>query len=44
VRNYNFINAPWDELHSVVEDFMGTYGVDEGGLAGREPARKQAAS
>ena len=43
VRNYNFINAPWDELHAVVEEFMSTYGVDEGGLAGKEPARRQAA-
>ena len=28
VRNYNFVNAPWDELHAVVEGFMGTYGTD----------------
>src|SRR5208337_1634826 len=26
VRNYNFINAPWDELHQIAEDFMATYG------------------
>ena len=26
VRNYNFINAPWDELHAAVEGFMATYG------------------
>jgi 4-hydroxyphenylacetate 3-monooxygenase len=26
VRNYNFINAPWDELHGIAEDFMATYG------------------
>lgn len=25
VRNYNFVNAPWDELHAMVEGFMGTY-------------------
>lgn len=29
VRNYNFINAPWDELHALVEGFMGTYGTGE---------------
>jgi 4-hydroxyphenylacetate 3-monooxygenase len=28
VRNYNFINAPWDELHQIAEDFMATYGYD----------------
>jgi len=28
VRNYNFINAPWDELHAIAEDFMATYGND----------------
>jgi 4-hydroxyphenylacetate 3-monooxygenase len=26
VRNYNFVNAPWDELHGMAEDFMATYG------------------
>jgi 4-hydroxyphenylacetate 3-monooxygenase len=26
VRNYNFINAPWDEFHHLAEDFMATYG------------------
>jgi 4-hydroxyphenylacetate 3-monooxygenase len=26
VRNYNFVNAPWDELHAIAEDFMATYG------------------
>jgi 4-hydroxyphenylacetate 3-monooxygenase len=26
VRNYNFINAPWDEFHHIAEDFMATYG------------------
>jgi 4-hydroxyphenylacetate 3-monooxygenase len=31
VRNYNFINAPWDELHQIAEDFMATYGY--GGTA-----------
>jgi hypothetical protein len=25
VRNYNFINAPWDELHAAVEGFMDTW-------------------
>jgi 4-hydroxyphenylacetate 3-monooxygenase len=29
VRNYNFINAPWDELHAIAEDFMATYGEEE---------------
>lgn len=29
VRNYNFVNTPWDELHALAEDFMATYG--EGG-------------
>jgi len=28
VRNYNFINAPWDELHQIAEDFMATYGYE----------------
>ena len=28
VRNYNFINAPWDELHRVAEDFMASYGYE----------------
>ena len=28
VRNYNFINAPWDELHQMAEDFMATYGYE----------------
>jgi 4-hydroxyphenylacetate 3-monooxygenase len=29
VRNYNFVNAPWDELHAAVEGFMETYGTGE---------------
>ena len=33
VRNYNFINAPWDELHDMVERFMATYGTDGTGRA-----------
>jgi 4-hydroxyphenylacetate 3-monooxygenase len=28
VRNYNFINTPWDELHQLAEDFMATYGYE----------------
>ena len=32
VRNYNFINAPWDELHVAVEQFMGTYGTTQGSV------------
>jgi 4-hydroxyphenylacetate 3-monooxygenase len=35
VRNYNFINAPWDELHQIAEDFMATYGY-------KRPAAPQA--
>jgi 4-hydroxyphenylacetate 3-monooxygenase len=27
VRNYNFISAPWDELHAIAESFMATYGT-----------------
>jgi 4-hydroxyphenylacetate 3-monooxygenase len=40
VRNYNFINAPWDELHAAVEGFMDTYssGVS---AANTEPMRQQ---
>lgn len=38
VRNYNFVNAPWDELHALAEDFMATY--DEGG---ERPAAKPGA-
>ncbi len=30
VRNYNFINAPWDELQQIAEDFMATYGYESG--------------
>ena len=30
VRNYNFINAPWDELHQIAENFMATYSYDGG--------------
>jgi len=29
LRNYNFENAPWSELHNYVEDLMGSYGVPE---------------
>ena len=29
VRNYNFVNAPWDELHGMVEDFLGSYGTGQ---------------
>jgi aromatic ring hydroxylase len=38
--NYNFINAPWDELHAAVEDFMGTYGTG----AGRRDRRARASA
>src|SRR5262249_35321056 len=40
VRNYNFINAPWDELHAAVEGFMDTYGTGES-AADAEPMRRQ---
>ena len=40
VRNYNFINAPWDELHAAVEGFMDTYGTGES-AANTEPMRQQ---
>ena len=33
VRNYNFINAPWDDLHAAVEGFMSTYGAGDGAAA-----------
>jgi 4-hydroxyphenylacetate 3-monooxygenase len=36
VRNYNFINAPWDELHQIAEDFMATYGYE--GTVAHAPA------
>ena len=29
VRNYNFLNTPWDEFHSIAEDFMATYGTQD---------------
>jgi 4-hydroxyphenylacetate 3-monooxygenase len=28
VRNYNFINAPWDEFHQIAENLMATYGYE----------------
>jgi 4-hydroxyphenylacetate 3-monooxygenase len=28
VRNYNFLNAPWDELHGYVEGMMARYGAE----------------
>jgi 4-hydroxyphenylacetate 3-monooxygenase len=37
VRNYNFINAPWDEWHQIAEDFMATYGY-EGAAEAPAPA------
>jgi len=40
VRNYNFINAPWDELHAAVEGFMDTYGTGES-ACNTEPMRQQ---
>jgi 4-hydroxyphenylacetate 3-monooxygenase len=42
VRNYNFINAPWDELHAAIEGFMTTYGPGES-VGDTEPARRSAA-
>jgi aromatic ring hydroxylase len=44
VRNYNFINAPWDELHAAVEGFMDTYGTGESAAntePNMEPMRQQ---
>lgn len=29
VRNYNFINAPWDDVHGIVEKLMDSYDVPE---------------
>lgn len=29
VRNYNFLYAPWDELHGIVDHFMGQYDTTE---------------
>ena len=29
IRNYNFINAPWDELEGRVEGLMGEYDVPD---------------
>ena len=37
VRNYNFINAPWDELHGIAEDFMTTYGYRPGADDAKAP-------
>ena len=39
VRNYNFINAPWDELHRLAEDFMATYGYEPAHAGDLEPQR-----
>ena len=29
VRDYNFINAPWDELEAIAQDLMASYDVPE---------------
>ena len=29
VRNYNFINAPWDDLEAIAQDLMASYDVPE---------------
>ncbi len=34
VRNYNFINAPWDELEAIAQDLMASYDVPEEYLSG----------
>jgi 4-hydroxyphenylacetate 3-monooxygenase len=39
VRNYNFINTPWDELHAMVEDFMASYGPEERAAPCRSPGK-----
>jgi 4-hydroxyphenylacetate 3-monooxygenase len=28
-RSYNFVNAPWDELHGIVEGLMDSYDLPE---------------
>ncbi len=38
VRNYNFVNAPWDELHGIAEALMGSYGEDDTEAAQRATA------
>ena len=40
VRNYNFINAPWDELHAAIGGFTGTYDTSKS-AANMEPMRQQ---
>ena len=37
VRNYNFINTPWDELHAMVEHFMASYGAEEAAARTSKP-------
>src|SRR5262245_35945212 len=49
VRNYNFINAPWDELHGIAESFMASYAADEprrpaGQDGARSPRRRTGGS
>jgi 4-hydroxyphenylacetate 3-monooxygenase len=39
VRNYNFVNAPWDELHAIPEGLMATYDVPSAPSAEAGPAR-----
>jgi 4-hydroxyphenylacetate 3-monooxygenase len=33
VRNYNFVNTPWDEVHHVAEDFMRLYDAPSPAIA-----------
>jgi 4-hydroxyphenylacetate 3-monooxygenase len=43
VRNYNFIYAPWDQLHGTVEGLMAQYdapGFSQAGAAGIAPDRQ----
>lgn len=38
VRNYNFVNAPWDELHAIPERLMSEYGAPGAATAGHAAA------
>jgi hypothetical protein len=29
VRNYNYVTAPWDELHGIVDGLMAEYELPE---------------
>ena len=40
VRNYNFTNAPWDELHAAVEGFMASYDTGAAELGAKHQGRR----